>query len=117
MEVYYTNELQNHLDFLVEYSSEYKLDKATELTVLSLGLGGETGEVLEIIKKAIRDERTSIDNQTKTALKQELGDVLAYVLLLANYFDISPDDLIKFNYQKLSSRLERGVIHGSGGNR
>lgn len=37
--------------------------------------------------------------------------------LLGNYFDIKMDDIATNNIEKLASRLERGVISGSGDNR
>jgi NTP pyrophosphatase (non-canonical NTP hydrolase) len=83
----------------------------------TLGLSGETGEVAEKIKKVIRDKGGVIDEETREMLKKELGDVLWYVSQLATELKLSLDEVAKGNIEKLLSRLERGVISGSGDNR
>ncbi|HBU27492.1 TPA: hypothetical protein DEB00_00025, partial [Candidatus Uhrbacteria bacterium] len=56
------------------------------------------------------------DDQRQELIK-ELGDVLWYIANLATEFNISLDDLADRNIQKLLSRKDRGVLHGSGDNR
>jgi NTP pyrophosphatase (non-canonical NTP hydrolase) len=91
---------------------QYKLDRDKEIVVSTMGLAGETGEVCEIIKKDIRD-----GNIDKTALKKELGDVLAYLTNIANMYDISLEDVAIANIDKLESRMQRGTLRGSGDDR
>lgn len=43
-----------------------------------MGLGGESGELLEKIKKIYRDKNGTIDEEAKDWLIQEIGDVLWY---------------------------------------
>lgn len=85
----------------------------------ALGLAGETGEVLEKIKKMIRDKNGvfSPTPEDITKLKKELGDVLWYLSALAFYNGIDLDDVATTNLNKLEDRKERGKIHGSGDNR
>lgn len=83
-----------------------------DLTIMSLGLPGETGEVVEILKKRVRDGNLDILN-----LKKELGDVLYYWVMLCNAFDLSPDEVIQANKDKLNSRQARGTMQGSGDDR
>lgn len=78
-----------------------------------LGLAGEVGEVCEKVKKHIRDGRV-LD---KEDLTKELGDVLWYLSAVALDLGISLKDVAETNITKLTSRKERGVIHGSGDNR
>lgn len=78
-----------------------------------LGLAGEVGEVCEKVKKNIRDGRV-LD---KEDLTKELGDVLWYLSAVALDLGISLQDIAQTNINKLTSRKERGVIHGSGDNR
>ena len=82
-----------------------------------LGLAGESGEVAEKVKKIIRDKGGLIDEETREALKKELGDVLWYVSQLATEFGLKLDDVAEGNIEKLYSRLERGMINGDGDNR
>ena len=84
-----------------------------------LGLSGETGEVLEKIKKIIRNggDVSNISNEDKIEIKKELGDVLCYLSALSRDLDISLEDVAEANLEKLSSRKERGVLHEKGDNR
>ena len=85
----------------------------------ALGLAGETGEVLEKIKKMIRDKNGVFSPipEDIAELKKELGDVLWYLSALAFYNGIDLDDVARANLEKLRSRKERNQIHGSGDNR
>ena len=83
----------------------------------TLGLVGESGEVAEKIKKILRDKNGTIDNETKLAIKKELGDVLWYLSNLCDELKISLDDVALTNIEKLNLRLSRGKISGSGDNR
>lgn len=82
-----------------------------------IGLSGETGEVSEKIKKVIRDKNGIIDDETRDAIKKELGDVLWYVSQLATELNLSLDEIAEKNIEKLYSRMERGKLHGDGDNR
>lgn len=83
----------------------------------ALGLAGEAGEVCEKIKKALRDDGGHITDVKRQELEKELGDVLWYVAQLATETGLSLDRIAFTNLIKLFSRLERGVIQGSGDNR
>lgn len=85
----------------------------------ALGLAGETGEVLEIIKKMIRDKGGVFETaqEDREKLRKELGDVLWYLSALAFYNDIRLEDIAKTNLEKLASRQRRDKIYGSGDDR
>jgi NTP pyrophosphatase (non-canonical NTP hydrolase) len=83
-----------------------------DLTIMSLGLAGETGEVAEKIKKFFRDGTFNRDEFVK-----ELGDVIYYWARICKYFDIDPNQVIDTNVHKLMDRKARGVMRGSGDNR
>ncbi|MEV0902434.1 nucleoside triphosphate pyrophosphohydrolase family protein [Actinoplanes sp. NPDC049802] len=92
-------------------------DKKNELLHLVLGLVGESGEVAEKFKKWVRDldsDETRID---RADIAKELGDLLWYVAVLADYLDLSLDDIGAANLAKLASRQTRGVLGGSGDDR
>lgn len=83
----------------------------------TLGLAGEAGEVVEKIKKLIRDKNGVVDEKVKQEITEELGDVLWYLSQLATELGLSLDNIANENLQKLFSRLERDKIHGDGDNR
>ena len=80
----------------------------------ALGLGGESGEVLEKIKKLIRDKNGKIDKEFLLLVEKELGDVLWYVSNLASEFKMKMDDIATNNIKKLANRAKRNKLHGSG---
>jgi NTP pyrophosphatase (non-canonical NTP hydrolase) len=83
----------------------------------ALGLVNEAGEVAGKIKKVFRDKGGQINDETREALKAELGDVLWYIAQVATELDLSLDEIAEHNIAKLYDRLERGKIHGDGDNR
>ncbi|MGB7876697.1 MAG: nucleoside triphosphate pyrophosphohydrolase family protein [Anaerolineales bacterium] len=83
----------------------------------ALGLVNEAGEVAGKIKKVFRDKDGQINEQTRSALKAELGDVLWYVAQLCTELGLTMDEVAEYNLEKLYSRLERGTIRGDGDNR
>jgi NTP pyrophosphatase (non-canonical NTP hydrolase) len=92
-------------------------DKPNELLHLVLGLVGESGEIAEKFKKWVRDLDSDESRIDRAAVAKELGDVLWYVAVLADYLDLSLDDIATANLAKLASRQLRGVLGGSGDNR
>jgi NTP pyrophosphatase (non-canonical NTP hydrolase) len=83
----------------------------------TLGLVNEAGEVAGKIKKVFRDKGGEINEETRQALKAELGDVLWYLAQVATELNLSLDDIAEYNIAKLYDRLERGKIRGEGDNR
>lgn len=83
----------------------------------TLGLVNEAGEVAGKIKKVFRDKGGEISQETREALKAELGDVLWYIAQVATELGLSLDEIAEYNIVKLYDRLERGKIQGDGDNR
>lgn len=71
----------------------------TDHYIMSTGLGGEAGEVLEILKKSVRNG--TLD---KVHLSEELGDVLYYLAMLCNYHGLSLKDVMEQNVAKINDR-------------
>lgn len=92
-------------------------EKKNELLHLVLGLVGESGEIAEKFKKWVRDAESDESRIDRADIGKELGDVLWYVAVLADYLDLSLDDIGQANLAKLASRQQRGVLGGSGDNR
>jgi len=83
----------------------------------TLGLVNEAGEVAGKIKKVFRDKDGLISDETREALKSELGDVLWYLSQVATELDLSLDEIAEANLAKLLDRQARGKIKGDGDNR
>lgn len=83
----------------------------------SHGLTEEAGEVAGKFAKAIRDCNGQIDNERRKEIVKELGDVMWFTAELATLMGVTLEEVMQGNIDKLTSRKERGVIHGSGDNR
>ncbi len=92
-------------------------DKGKNFVYPTLGLVGEAGEVAEKIKKVLREESGVVTDEKKEEIKKELGDVLWYLAALSRELGFTIEDVAQKNIEKLASRKERGVLHGSGDNR
>lgn len=82
------------------------------ITIMSLGLAGEVGEVMEILKKRVRDNTFDEKNFIK-----ELGDVVYYWARIAKAFGLEPSAILQANINKLEDRKARGTMRGSGNDR
>lgn len=84
---------------------------------LALGLAGESGEVVDKIKKIVRNNNGVFTDEAKLELKKELGDVLWYVSQLCEELGFSMDEVARMNRAKLDDRKARDVIKSRGDNR
>ncbi len=91
--------------------------QGSNLVYPTLGLIGEAGEIANKVKKIERDNEGVLSDEKRKEIQAELGDVLWYVAQLATELNISLDEIAIENIDKLYSRLERGVIKGSGDKR
>lgn len=70
----------------------------------ALGLAGEEGETLDMIKKWVFHEK---DLDVKH-LKKELGDVVWYIAMLCESFGFNLDEIFQTNVDKLKDRYPEG---------
>jgi NTP pyrophosphatase (non-canonical NTP hydrolase) len=108
----------------VELSDYQRLSRSTAkyprheaLTYPALGLAGEAGEFADHAKKVIRDDGGEVTPERREAMAKELGDVLWYVAQLASELGLELEQIAHENLDKLRSRMERGVLSGSGDER
>ena len=84
---------------------------------LSMGLAGESGEVVDKLKKVARNHDGAFTDEAKLEIQKELGDVLWYVSQLCEQLGISMEDVAQMNRAKLDDRKTRGTIKSRGDNR
>jgi NTP pyrophosphatase (non-canonical NTP hydrolase) len=102
------NTTNDVIDAMYEYAN---------LSYATLGMVGEAGEVANKVKKIYRDANGEISEEITKTLVGELGDVLWYLSATCTILGVELEDVARENIEKLFSRLERGVISGSGDNR
>lgn len=92
----------------------------------ALGLAGEAGEVVEKVKKLVRDDEMpldesfdtrKIDPEKRLAIARELGDICFYIAMIADDIDYTFSEIAEMNLEKLADRKNRGQLRGSGDNR
>ena len=74
------------------------------LTNCALGLAGETGQVVDLVK-AYTFKRKDLD---KEKLVHELGDVLWYLSQIAEWADIPFNEVAQENIETLNKRYPNG---------
>jgi NTP pyrophosphatase (non-canonical NTP hydrolase) len=87
------------------------------LVYTTLGLTGESGEIANKVKKILRDSEGILTDEVRQKLLAESGDCLWYLSQFITELGGSLEEVAIANIAKLTSRLERGVIQGSGDNR
>jgi len=92
-------------------------DKDNNWVYPALGLAGETGEIMEKLKKVLRDKDSMIDDETRETIARELGDVCWYLSQLATELNLSLSAIAESNLEKLFSRQKRGKLQGDGDER
>ena len=60
-----------------------EIAKNPDLSVLLLGLAGETGSLLTLYKKRLRRDGDAVPSSEKERLSEEMGDILWYLAAIA----------------------------------
>lgn len=84
-----------------------------DIIYLALSLAGEAGELSNKIKKYWRHGHSWNTDD----LKEELGDILWYVAVLASVLNTDLDDIAEENIQKLLRRYPEGFSESRSRNR
>lgn len=85
--------------------TRFSEDKEKMLINGVMGLCGETGEVVDIIKKYLFHNKPLLGADD---LMLELGDVLWYIAEIADVFGYNFDTLFEKNIEKLKKRYPNG---------
>ena len=114
------NFLNDYGDFVTKVTSEPSLDqssldermkeidstspiKSARLLTAALGLGSETGEFVEIVKKMFLQGKPA-DEDNIYHMKRELGDIMWYWTTACMALKLDPYEVIKENQDKLEAR-------------
>ena len=79
------------------------------LLTAAVGMSAEAGEFTEIIKKIIFQGKP-VTEENLFHLKRELGDIMWYVSQACIGLDISIEEVIQMNFEKLSARYPEGAF-------
>ena len=77
------------------------------LTTAGIGLAAESGEFLEIVKKMVFQGKPWNDDN-REHLIIELGDAMWYVMQACSALDVSLEDVVARNVEKLKKRYPGG---------
>lgn len=95
---------------------DVKFDEVLGMLIIS------TGAILEVFKKALRDDYRKFVNKKLTddkfaKMNNRIVELLVQCEYLADFFGISVGDILQQNVDKLASRAKRGTLSGSGDER
>ena len=81
--------------------------KLTHLLTFCLGMIGELGETVDLIKKTLLQKK-EMTPELKARILGEGQDLLWYLAQFCIAMDVSFEDLMQGNYEKLSARYPEG---------
>lgn len=112
------NEYQEIISVFDQSGLESYGNGSTPLWYYMLGLAGETGEMVDKVKKLYRNSQSDVvPEEKRIEMGKELGDVLWYLGRAAKKLGFSLGEIATLNVQKLADRARRGVIRSEGDNR
>jgi NTP pyrophosphatase (non-canonical NTP hydrolase) len=96
MQLYYRVEELKHLGVNISL-----------LTTVAIGLGSETGEFQEIVKKILFQGKP-LNEDNIFHMKRELGDIMWYWVNACRALNLDPNEVIAENVEKLKARYPGG---------
>lgn len=105
-----TSKESNNYDYLHTRINDIRnkeLINSSLLLTAAIGLGSETGEFQEIIKK-IFFQGKDLNQENIFHMKRELGDIMWYWINACRSLNLDPNDVIQENVNKLESRYPHG---------
>jgi NTP pyrophosphatase (non-canonical NTP hydrolase) len=79
------------------------------LLTAALGMSAEAGEFTEVVKKIILQGKP-YNEENVFHLKRELGDICWYLAQACMALDITFEEVLQMNYEKLSARYPDGTF-------
>jgi NTP pyrophosphatase (non-canonical NTP hydrolase) len=96
---------------LVERLNELKEHGAdvSRLMTAAFGMSAEAGEFTEVVKKIFLQGKP-YNEENVFHMKRELGDLCWYLAQACMALDITFEEVLEMNYQKLSARYPEGAF-------
>jgi NTP pyrophosphatase (non-canonical NTP hydrolase) len=96
---------------LVERLTELKAQGAdvSRLMTAAFGMSAEAGEFTEVVKKIFLQGKPYTEENV-FHMKRELGDLCWYLAQACMALDISFEQVLEMNYEKLSARYPEGTF-------
>ena len=103
-----SHESKDYESFIYRLEQLEEEDFPTErLLTAAVGLCAEAGEFTEIIKKIVFQGKP-VNEDNLFHLKREMGDIMWYFMQACMALDVSPEEIIEMNVDKLKSRYPGG---------
>jgi len=81
----------------------------SRLMTAAFGMSAEAGEFTEVVKKIFLQGKP-YNEENVFHMRRELGDLCWYLAQACMALDISFDEVLEMNYQKLSARYPEGAF-------
>jgi NTP pyrophosphatase (non-canonical NTP hydrolase) len=106
-----TSKPSKHYNNFKERIQELELQSfpTERLLTAAVGMSAEAGEFTEIIKKIVFQGKP-VNQENLFHLKRELGDIMWYAAQACIGLDISIEEVIQMNFEKLSVRYPEGAF-------
>ena len=102
---------KNYQSFIESLSKlDYQGANPHRLTTAAVGISAEGGEFMEIVKKMVFQGKPW-DEHNRKHLIIELGDVMWYVMQACMALDVSLDEVVEGNVDKLKKRYTGGEFN------
>lgn len=97
-------------DFVLQMASEKTLSTQEHwYNTAALGLAGECGEVVDLVKK-LNYHGISLTEELRQKFIKELGDVEWYKTLMYAILGVTPEEVWQANMDKLNVRYKSGTF-------
>jgi NTP pyrophosphatase (non-canonical NTP hydrolase) len=103
-----SSDIASLLSRITQLEASYDADVPRLLTA-ALGMSAEAGEFTEVVKKIILQGKP-YNEENAFHLKRELGDICWYLAQACMALDISFEEVLQMNYEKLSARYPEGTF-------
>jgi NTP pyrophosphatase (non-canonical NTP hydrolase) len=106
-----TSPASSNLNALVDRIKELDDNGATvsHLVTAAFGMSAEAGEFTEVVKKILLQGKP-YNEENIFHLRRELGDLCWYLAQACIALDISFDEVLQMNFEKLSARYPEGTF-------